>query len=99
MSRGVMTSSPAVPVFGPCVAMLPGEQFSLIFPVRKSTVERFDLDTIETAARVSLYDNVPKGRVVDDSVPVDIKWGEQIVEGPMGCSMYLVHLLAKTKEA
>lgn len=99
MSRGVMTSSPAVPVFGPCVAMLPGDQFSLIFPVRKSTVEQFDLDTIETAARVILYDSVPKDRAVDDSVPVDITWGEQIVEGPMGCSMYLVHLIAKTKGA
>lgn len=87
-----------VAVFGPCVAMLPESQFSLIFPVRRSTVEAFDLDAIETAAKVCLYDNLPAGRKVSAEVPIHIEWAAQEVGGPMAARMTLVRLLATLEE-
>lgn len=92
-------NSNGVPIFGPCVAVLPGDQLSFVFPIRQRTVERFDLDQLENAAQVALYDNIPDGWTIDDSDPVKITWGSQVVEGPMGGGMALIHLIAQLKEA
>jgi len=92
-------SETVLPVFGPCVALLPESQFSLIFPIKASTFDAFQIDELETAARVCLYDMAPEGTEIDAREPVKITWSEQVTEGPMGGGMYLVQMIATLKEA
>lgn len=91
-------SEAMLPVFGPAVARLPENNFSLVFPIKDTTVQRFDLDALETAAKVCLYDMVPDGTEVDDSVPVMITWGQQFNGEVFGGTMHIIHMIAKLKD-
>lgn len=77
--------------------LLPGNHWSILFPVRKSTVALFGLDAVEMAARIALYENLPPGWKMNEEGRTTIHWYDQEIragEPPMNVVALLAALEA-----
>jgi hypothetical protein len=84
-----------IPVYGPAVAVLPSGKWSTLYPLRKTTYEKFGEEAAKTVATVALYDMIPLGWRVVESVPLEFTIAEQYITRPPGGEMVLVRVIAQ----
>lgn len=81
------------PAMGVAVGGTADGQFSLLFPIWKSTAERFSKEQIETAALISLYQYVPIGFEPVEGT-IDMEWSEEYLTPPPYEPKVLVRVVA-----
>lgn len=90
-----------LPVAGICVAMMPGQKMSLIFPVRESTSYKFARAELEAAAMIAVYENAPDGMIIDEEYAPVFNWGKVPTANPsqwMPEDMVIIQVFAQLKE-
>lgn len=54
-----------------------GKRYSLIFSIRKrTTAKHFSIESIETAAEIALWENIPPGYTINYEKPITKEWWE-----------------------
>lgn len=86
-----------IPVYGPCVAPMPGRRWSTIYPMRKSTYDKFGSEAAEQVATFALYDMIPPEFQVDEEFPLEFTHVDQYVQITGDPAMCMVQVIATLK--